>query len=172
MADESKEFRPDECETFLSEDRKRVKIVFRRDSGETQEAVLARTWIPQLIVQLQTRIEPGQATPIDRGSLRIGQTFSLQGYQVGHRPDGSAILTLFVDLPDQGRVVTIPLVLPPPEITQFIQMLAPMTAPPTASPSAPPAPEPEPVAAPRQQGWKDRLLGWAERALKRLRGQS
>lgn len=117
-------FRPDECETMLSEDGESVKMVLTNDVGERQEAVFDRRWIPSLITQLQRRIVPGQATPIDKDSLRPGQTFSLQGYEIWHEQDGSARLTLFLDLPDQNRVATIPIELTPKDVAAIIERLS------------------------------------------------
>ena len=80
-------FRPSEVETLMCEDGESIKMVLTNDAGEKQEAVFDRRWVPFLITQLQRRIVPGQATPIDRDSLRPGQTFSLQGYEIRHEKD-------------------------------------------------------------------------------------
>jgi hypothetical protein len=118
-----KPLQPNECETLIGEDGRQVKLVFRSDDGDSREIVVDRQWLPQLITQLQRRIAPGQAVPINKDSLDIGQTFALQGYQVRRNADGGAILTLFVDLPDQGRVVTIPLDFSSKDVDQLILML-------------------------------------------------
>ena len=116
-------FEPDECEVALSKDGESVRISFRRDNGTSREAVLPRKWLPGLVAQLLAQIEPGSAVPIDQGSLQIGRTFVVQGYNVRKRPDGGCLLTLFVDLPDQGRIVTIPLELSAPEVSEIVAIL-------------------------------------------------
>jgi hypothetical protein len=117
----SDEFIPDGVRTQRSGEY--VKIIFERDDGQFRDVVAHRTWLPSLVTCLLNEIGPGQAVPIDKGSLNFGTTYSVQGFQARPASDGSARLTLFVDLPDQGRVVTIPIDLKPEERSQIIQML-------------------------------------------------
>ena len=73
---------------------------------------------------LSSRASPRARLP-NRGSLQLGATYSLQSYQVQRNTDGRRLLTLAVDLLDQGRVVTIPIELSPVEVAQLIKMLGP-----------------------------------------------
>jgi hypothetical protein len=121
MADEP--FLVDESDVQIDASGEFVKFIFSRDSGERREVVLRRQWLPALATQIQKNIAPGQAVPIDKGSLQIGANFSLQGFQVRRKSDGGATLTLFVDMPDQGRVVTIPMQMSPADIATLQKML-------------------------------------------------
>lgn len=115
--------RPDEMEVGTEENGQRVTLAFRSDSGETQAVSLARAQIPTFVARLLQETEAGSAVPIDRGSLHIGNTFAVQSFHVLRRSDGARLLTLAVDMPDEGRVVTIPLELSPIEVTRLIEML-------------------------------------------------
>ena len=120
MADE---FIPDEIEVFPNDDRKRVKLVFRRDSGESREVVLLKSWLPQLLTQLRPHIAPSSAVQIDKGSFQPGQDFALQGWECRTTPAGGARLVLYIDLPNQGRVVTVPMTLDRADVDQLRQQL-------------------------------------------------
>lgn len=113
--------RPDETDIRVSDED--VTLDFRTDNGESRVVVLSRKWLPTLIARLMQETEPGQAVPIDRNSLQIGASFSVQGWQIQHRSDGARRLVLAVDLPDQGRVVTIPLELSPSDVQNIIKQL-------------------------------------------------
>ena len=117
------DFEPDDCEAVLIENDTKVRISFLNDSGASREVVLARQWPPQLVELLIAKIESGSVVPIDQGSLRPGQTFAVRGFQVRRVSDGSRLLTLSADLPDQGRMVTIPLELSPTDAGKLIEML-------------------------------------------------
>lgn len=108
-------FVPDDFVVLLSEDGKRVTLRFSCDSDEQVLISIPRIHLASLVVEATKLLPPGSAVPIDRDSLRPGTTYSLQGYQFSPRPEHLG-LTLFVDLPDQGRVVTIPLQLTPKDI--------------------------------------------------------
>ena len=120
MADE---FIPDEVEVFPNNDGKRVKVVFRRDNGESREVVLLKPWLPQLLNQLRPQIAPSSAVQIDKGSLRPGQDFALQGWECNRVPGGGARLVLYIDLPDQGRVATVPMTLDKADVDRLRQKL-------------------------------------------------
>lgn len=118
--------RPDLLET--ERDGEWITLTFRADTGESQVVSLNWAQLPTLVAQLVQETGPGQAVPIDQGSLQIGTTYSLQGYQVRRNTDGRRLLTLAIDLPDQGRTVTIPIELSPKEVADLIGMLGPGVA--------------------------------------------
>jgi hypothetical protein len=113
--------RPDEAE--MSTDGEDVVLDFRSDSGESRAVVLSRQWLPGLIARLMQQIGPDEAVPTDQGSLQVGARFAVQGWQVQHQSDGARRLDVIVNLPDQGRVVTIPLELTPPDVQSLIDRL-------------------------------------------------
>jgi hypothetical protein len=115
--------RPDEMEIGTEEDGQRVTLTFRADTGESRAVSLTRAQVQSSVARLMQEIGGGQVVPIDRGSLQIGATYSLQSYHVQRNTDGRRLLTLAVDLLDQGRVVTIPIELSPVEVEQLIKML-------------------------------------------------
>jgi hypothetical protein len=117
----SEPLRPDEMEIRVDGDD--IVLDFKADSGESRVVVLSRKWVPTLLARLMQETEPGQMVPIDRASLQIGASFSVQSWQVQRRSDGARRLTLAVDLPDQGRVVTIPLELSAAEVQSLLDQL-------------------------------------------------
>lgn len=116
-------FHPDECEIFAHSDGEHIKIAFRTDSGESREVVLRRKALPSLLNQLSAQIAPGQAVRIDSHSLRPGTDFVLQGWECRLDAQGGARLVLYIDLPEQGRVVTVPLSLNAADVAQLIARL-------------------------------------------------
>ena len=116
-------FRPDELEFGTEDEGRRVTLTFRTDSGETLGVSLGRGQVAATVARLVQEIGEGAAVPIDRGSLQIGARFAVQGFQLQRKTDGSRVLTLVVDMPDQGRVVTIPLDLSPDDVAKLIEML-------------------------------------------------
>lgn len=116
-----KSLRPDSVEIERSEDS--ITLVFMTDSGERQAVELRQVQIEALLARLAKESRPGSLVPIDRESLNIGQSISIQGWQVEKRGDGARRLVLHVDLPDQGRTVSIPLFLPPGEVADLIKEL-------------------------------------------------
>lgn len=102
------DFKPDDLQFQISEDGKSVRLIFTRDNGEYREVVLRRSSLPSLVAGAQNLLSPQDAVPIDRDSLRPGTIIRLTGYQFS--PRGKKLgLTLFLELPDQDRGVTIPL---------------------------------------------------------------
>lgn len=121
--DDDVSFEATETDIALSADGAHVRLIFNDDNGKSREVILLRKWLPAFVAQMQRNIEPGQIVPIDKASLQIGRSFSLQGFQARRFPDGGATITLFVDLPDQGRVVTIPLEMTPKDVSTLLTML-------------------------------------------------
>jgi hypothetical protein len=113
--------RPDEAE--MSTDGEDVVLDFRSDSGESRAVVLSRQWLPGLIARLMDQIGPDEAVHTDQGSLQVGARFAVQGWQVQRQDDGARRLDVIVNLPDQGRVVAIPLDLTPPDVQSLINQL-------------------------------------------------
>ena len=116
-------FRPDEMEVKTEDDGRRVTLTFRADSGEILGVSLTRAQVGATVARLVQETEAGSVVPIDRGSLRIGASFSVQGLQVQKKTDGSRLLTIVVDMPEDRRVVTIPLDLSPADVAELIKML-------------------------------------------------
>ncbi len=104
----SDDFEVKDLQFQTSEEGEKVRLIFTRNSGERQEVVFRRRDLASLVAGAQKLLSPSDAVPIDRESLRSGTTIQVTGYQFS--PGGAELcLTLFVDLPDQGRGVTIPL---------------------------------------------------------------
>jgi hypothetical protein len=100
------EFVPDHLEVQDHTDGERVRLVFGRDSdGATKSIVLKKDQLPAIASQLHRRIEAGSVVPISPSDMRIGADYRLTGYEVGIRSD-SFRLNLHVELPAQGRTVT------------------------------------------------------------------
>jgi hypothetical protein len=55
-----------------------IKLIFENADGEHRAVNLRRSRIPGLISLLQTKIEVGSVTPINRDSLFVGQSFALE----------------------------------------------------------------------------------------------
>src|SRR5690606_34382736 len=114
---------PDEVEITDKTD-EGLTLEFRSDAGGVAAIALLRGQLAALVARLVKEIGAGQAVPIDRGSLQIGQTFAVTAHQVQRRGDGARRLVMTVDLPDQGRVVTIPLELSPDDVRSLIKDLS------------------------------------------------
>jgi hypothetical protein len=113
----------DEMEIGTEEEGQRVTLTFRTDTGETLGVSLTRGQVGVTVARLVQEIGSGSVAPIARGLLQIGASFSVQGFQVQRKTDGARLLTLAVDMPEEGRVVTIPLELSPIEVEELIKML-------------------------------------------------
>jgi hypothetical protein len=115
--------RPDEAD--ISTDGEDVVLDFRSDAGESRSIVLSRQWLPGLIARLMHQVGPDEAIPsaTDQGSLQVGARFAVQGWQVARQSDGARRLDVIINLPDQDRVVTIPLDLTPPDVQSLIDQL-------------------------------------------------
>ena len=83
-----------------------VKLIFLDRDDNTRPVVLHQHGIPQLIGALQQHIAAGKVVPMTPKSARIGAIYALEGHGIRKNPDGSAVLTLFVNLPEEGRTVT------------------------------------------------------------------
>ena len=101
------DFRPDQL-GIEEAGQTEVRLVWAQDSGERRTVVLSKSLLPQVFAQLQTQIAVGSGAPINMAAFRPGTTISVTGLQFGQRADHFR-LTLFADLPDEGRAVTIPL---------------------------------------------------------------
>ena len=122
MADDD-EFEPDDLQFQTSDDGERVRLIFIRDSGEHQAVVLRRSDLASLVAGAQKLLSPRDAVPIDQGSLRPGMTLELTGFQFSPR-ESELGLTLFVELPDQDRGVTIPLRLSRKDAESIMEQLS------------------------------------------------
>jgi hypothetical protein len=100
-----------------------IDLVFESGAGERREVTLRRSSIPGLISLLQSKVEAGSVTPINTGSLFVGQSFALEAFQPFRNPDGSARILFFLRLPDQNdRGVTMPLDLSPEEAADLVKL--------------------------------------------------
>ena len=117
-------FIPDGFETAISEDDQTVLVQFLRDDKRL-EVEIPRSRLPALAREIQRRISPGDAVPIDAASLRPDRTLNVQAYEARRNPDGSIRLTLYVTLYDQdsSRGVTIPLTLSRADTRSLVEML-------------------------------------------------
>jgi hypothetical protein len=104
----------------------KISLTFEDKDGAHRSVTLRRSSIPSLISLLQNKIEAGSVTPINPGSLFVGQSFALEAFQASRKPDGSARILFFVRLPDQNnRGVTLPLDLTPAEAADLVKSLNP-----------------------------------------------
>jgi hypothetical protein len=119
-------FEPSGVEVAISRDGKRVKIVFtREEDGKSQGVALERGQVPMLLAQLHRKTEPGQVVPIDRGSLKPGQSYETQAVQTTPIPGKGVVVTFWVSLTDQAdRGVTIPFNLTSAQGRDLIRMLS------------------------------------------------
>ena len=106
MADD--DFKPDELQFQISRYGEGVRLIFSRYDGQRRTVVLRRSDLPSLVAGAQNLLSPQDAVPIDQDSLRPGTIIRLTGYQFSPRGEKLG-LTLFLELPDQDRGVTIPL---------------------------------------------------------------
>ncbi len=118
----SEPFIPDDCETSISEDGALVRVLFSRRNGDSVEVVIPRLRLPLVVSQLQKRISGSHAVPIDRGSLQIGHQYVPHGFQV-RRHEGETVLTVFLELSDPERMVTLPLRFKPSTVRDLINDL-------------------------------------------------
>ena len=105
--DNNDDFRPDDFH-LEDVDKKQVRLVWRQDSGGRQAEVLHKNQLSAVLLELQKQIEPNSAVPINPASLRAGTLVAISGLGFGPRQD-HFLLTVFSDLPEQDRGVTIPL---------------------------------------------------------------
>jgi hypothetical protein len=120
MTDKEQPFITSGCNIESYADGVHMRLNFIDHKDEIRAVVLRREQIPELIGVLQTEIVPGQVVPIDQESLRIGTNYRLQGFGVRKREDNSAQLTLYIQLPEQGRTVTLNLPLTASDVTSLI----------------------------------------------------
>jgi hypothetical protein len=113
----------DECEIESADDGIHVRINFLQNDGASRPVVLLRAQLPQLIGAFQREIAPGSVVPIDQNSLQPGANYKLVGQQARRAPDGSVVLSLYVELPDQRRTVILPLPLSPKDQTDMLKLL-------------------------------------------------
>ena len=100
------------CDIGTNDEGTHIRFRFIDDVNQQRHVVMAKQNIPLLLAALQKEIVSGSVVPIDRGSLRIGADFQVQGYQCQRKEDGSAVLTVMINLPEQGRTVTLPIDFP------------------------------------------------------------
>lgn len=89
-----------------------IRLNFLNQSGKNCPVVVRREDIPQLLASLHNETASGQVVPIAKGSMKIGANYQLEGQQFRKNSDGSVLLTLFVNLLDEDRVVTFALEIP------------------------------------------------------------
>jgi hypothetical protein len=99
------------CDVAYHEDGVHVRLTFIRDKGESQAIFLDRAGLSQLALALRKETLSGSIVPIDQASMTIGLNYRVVGHQVGFLPDRTIKLTVFLDLPDQGRTLSLSLAL-------------------------------------------------------------
>lgn len=120
--DDEDPFQPDGFEVSLRDDGF-VKVTFHRDDNRKMEVEIPREQLPVLMAALQKKVAPGQVVPIDPASMAFGKTYRTQGVGIHKSRDGGAILTAYVELPDQRRVVAFPLSMSPKDVAFIIERL-------------------------------------------------
>ena len=118
----SEPFIPDDCETAISEDGALVRVLFSRRNGDSVEVVIPQLRLPLVVSQLQKRLSGSHAVPIDHGSVQIGRQYVPHGFQV-RRHEGETVLTVFLELSDPERMVTLPLRFKPSTVRDLISDL-------------------------------------------------
>lgn len=112
-----------ECGVLKSQDGRSFKIVFQNDDDESAEIIVMAEALPQIISVMQGQLPAGTGKVVEREGLRIGETFRTCGFKAKHLPDGSCDLTISLDLMDQGRVVTLPILLSPKDLESLFSMI-------------------------------------------------
>src|SRR5277367_6259725 len=112
------------CDVQEHPDGKRLRLTFVGEGDKTRSVVMNREGVPLLVGALHSKIGHGTVVPIDKDSLRAGTNIQVQGWDLTNRPDRSVRLTIYVDMIDQGRVVTIPVELSRENVTALIHQMS------------------------------------------------
>ena len=122
MASEDEEdFWAKGCVVAVNDETRDVRVTFE-GTDEDCAVHIPKAVLPRVVAALQSKIEDERITPIDRGSMRPGGQWSVEGFGVRLAPNGDATLTLDVRV-DDNRGVTIPIRLSPDERRQLRGML-------------------------------------------------
>ena len=117
MGTEDEDFVVLGCDVKERPDGKRLRLNFTGEGNKNRSVVLHREGVPLLVGALHSKIGHGTVVPIDKESLRAGANIQVQGWDLANRPDRSVLLTIYLDMTDQNRVVTIPVELSQENVT-------------------------------------------------------
>jgi hypothetical protein len=100
-----------------------VRLTFSDDDDKTRAVIIHQSNLPSAISALHEKISSPNVVPIDRASLKQGQDYVVTGFSAKKLPEG-AELTVHLNLPDQGRFVTLAMALSPQDITGLVLQLS------------------------------------------------
>jgi len=119
------DFIPRETQVASIEGGAKLQVIFREEEGATCEVILLQEQVPGFVAQLVSHIEQGQVVPIRAQSLRIGRDFQFVGWSIQRNAaDGRRRLIALIDLPDEGRQVTLPLEFSEADVEELRRQLA------------------------------------------------
>jgi hypothetical protein len=124
MIPENDQFLTVGCNVQEHPDGLHFRLNFIDAAGKSRAVTLTRDTLPLLAAALHSKIGDGKIVPIDQKSLRAGANILVKGWDIVKRPDLGARLTLYVEMLDQDRVVTIPVDLSPENVTSLIIQLS------------------------------------------------
>lgn len=113
---------PDDVEVVRSD--LFVTLTFSADGGESRAVKLVRSRLPFFVSKLMKEVESDQVTPIRPDALAAGTSFAIHGWQMAKADDGGRLLTLFVELREPARTVTVPLELSPEDVAALREDLS------------------------------------------------
>jgi hypothetical protein len=117
------EFKADNVDVLIDDKNDLVKLSFTNEAADMRDVIIRRVQLQSALSSLQKSVPTTQAIPIDPGSLRAGMSFELQRLEVEKRRTGDATVTAHLRLQD-GRLVTLPLLLPPRMVASTIAELS------------------------------------------------
>lgn len=100
-----------------------VRLRFYRDDGREVSIIIPGASLPLLLQELQRQIGSSGGQTISAVDLQVGRAFQTVGRQVRKTPDGGAVLTLGIELPDPHRVVTLPIRFSPEGVAALLDDL-------------------------------------------------
>lgn len=88
-----------------------VRLSFCDEMENWVRIVTSKNNLPSLLGEIQKQTGSEIPAPSSPSELSPGQQVAIQSTQVSARADGSVQITFVVDIPNENRVVTIPLTL-------------------------------------------------------------
>ena len=102
---------------------KAVKMVFETDSGGEWSIVLSPTGIPMLLSELEKASGLVRPDAIRTDDIPAQSPMTMHGHHVAARKGGGAVLTLHVNFVDRRGGVSLPIDLPPRELSHLVEAL-------------------------------------------------
>jgi|HubBroStandDraft_6_1064221.scaffolds.fasta_scaffold191591_1 hypothetical protein len=99
-------------------------LAFETPEGQQIGVIIGRDFLPSVLLEIQSNIGSATIVPISKRSLRPGTRIRARGHQIGPGPDGGKMLTIFAEVGDDHRVVTIPIDLPSHEVGKLVDDLS------------------------------------------------